>query len=72
MKRLEEAHYYHTIEDFNGLLEQYGAKQVLEDLRILSLTNYEDLARIVMSVDRTQKAVARVLKDPYFKNVGED
>lgn len=68
----EQTRYYNAIEDLNDVLTHYGAKQVLEDLRILSLTNYEDLVKIVMRTDAEKKKLAALLKDPYFRNVGED
>lgn len=68
MRDFEEAHYFHTIEDFSDLITHYGARQVLEDLRILSLTNYENLAKIVVRTEENQKRTAALLKPNANKN----
>lgn len=69
MKFASEAHkhqYYCGIQDLNELIIMYGAQQVLDDLKLLDLTNYEELVRIVMKADGIKKQTAILLKDPYF------
>lgn len=55
--------YLNLIEDLSDAITHYGAKQVLEDLRILNLTNYEELVTMVMKTDGIKKKVAALLRD---------
>ena len=59
-------HYYQTIQDFNEIMVEYGTERVLDDLKILDLTMYEDLVKIVMRADGFKKKTAALLRDPYF------
>lgn len=59
--------YLNLIEDLSDAITHYGAQQVLEDLKILNLTNYEELVTIVMKTDAIKKQTAVLLKDPYFR-----
>ena len=58
----EAAYYYDIITDLNLIIEQYGAQQVVDDLKILSLTSYEELVKIVMKADETKKQTAALLR----------
>ena len=69
---MKDIRYYNVIEDFNDLLTHENPKEILEDLRILSLTNYENLVTIVMRTAEKEKKVAAIFKDPYFRNAGEN
>lgn len=69
LKAVERQRYLNAVEDFNDLITHYGAKQVLEDLKILNLTNYEELVKIVVRTDEVKKkTTAALLKDPYFRD----
>lgn len=58
--------YRNMIEDLSDAISHVGAQQVLDDLKILNLTNYEELVKIVMRADGIKKKTAVLLKDPYF------
>lgn len=65
MPEWEEAHYHHTIQYFNELLRRHGPKQVLEDMRILDLTTYENFVTMVVRMQQTEKKIASLLTAPY-------
>ena len=66
MNPVAEVMYRNMIEDLSDAISHRGAQQVLDDLKILNLTNYEELAKIVMRTDAIKKKTAVLLKDPYF------
>lgn len=65
LKWEEECHYIHTLQYFNELLRTHGAKQVLEDLRNLDLTTYENFVTMVVRTQATDKKVSALLTAPY-------
>ncbi len=67
-----EAHkaaYLSTIEDLAWNLHEYGPERVLDDLKILDLTAYEELVKIVIRTDKKAQQTAAIFKpkDPYFR-----
>ena len=57
----EESSYYHTLIAFNDLLRK-NIKGVLDDLKQLDLTTYEELVKTVEKEQGTEKKVAALLK----------
>lgn len=66
MNPVAQLMYLNLIEDLSYAISHYGAEQVLDDLKILNLTNYEELVKIVMRTDAIKKQTAVLLRDPYF------
>lgn len=66
LQRVHELAYLNLIEDLSDAITHHGAQQVLDDLKILNLTNYEELAKIVMKADAIKKQTSVLLKDPFF------
>jgi hypothetical protein len=64
MRWEEEAHYYNTIQYFNALVRQHGAKQVLEDLKHLDLLTFDAIAVEFSCKQGKQKEIAALFKDP--------
>lgn len=58
----EEAHYYHTLQYFNELVRKFGAKRVVEDLKILDLTVYEDVVQSIAKEEK-KRPLAAIFRD---------
>lgn len=59
---LEESHYYHTIQYFNALVRQHGAKEVLDDLKMLDLLTYEALMLQLTENNKKKKQEAAIFR----------
>lgn len=64
--------YENLIQDLAAAIQSLGAAQVLDDLKFLDLTGYEELVKIVMKADVIKKQTAVLLKDPYFQHANQD
>lgn len=58
----DESHYYHTLLEFNDLLRNGDIRGVLNDLRILDLTTYEQFVTVVAERKETERQVAAIFK----------
>lgn len=63
LKWEEEAHYIHTLQNFNALVREYGAKQVLEDLRSLDPLTYDTIVLQCIATGEKKKQIAAIFRD---------
>ena len=58
----EEAHYFHTLQAFNDLLRRGDIRAILNDLKALDLTTYEQLVVLYSQQAGQEKKVAAIFK----------
>jgi hypothetical protein len=58
----DESHYYHTLLEFNDLLRKGDIRAILNDLKALDLTTYEQLVVLCSQQAGQEKKVAAIFK----------